>query len=197
VTSGPGATNSVTPVRDCQADSIPMVLICGQVPRGAIGTDAFQEAPVFNIMAACAKHVFLLKDEHAVEATMRTAFDIARSGRPGPVVVDIPKDVQLAPSAFRGFGMLAMHGYRDRLDELERASISAAEADAFYKLLRASERPLIYAGGGVINGNAAEDLRAFAAHFGIPVVTTLMGIGAMDTTHDLAFHMLGMHGAAY
>jgi acetolactate synthase-1/2/3 large subunit len=90
-----------------------------------------------------------------------------------------------------------MHGYRERLDELERTAISAADAEAFYKLLRASQRPLIYAGGGVINGEAAEELRAFSRHFGIPVVTTLMGIGGLDTTTDLAMHMLGMHGAAY
>ena len=197
VTSGPGATNSVTPVRDCQADSIPMVLICGQVPRPAMGTDAFQEAPVFNIMAPCAKHVFLIKDETQVEATLRTAFHIARSGRPGPVVVDVPKDVQNAEHVFRGFGLLPMHGYRDRLDEVERSAISQGDAEAFYKLLRASQRPLIYAGGGVINAEGAEELRAFARHFGIPVVTTLMGIGAVDTTTDLAMHMLGMHGAAY
>ncbi len=197
VTSGPGATNSVTPVRDCQADSIPMVLICGQVPRAAMGTDAFQEAPVFNIMAPCAKHVFLIKDETQVEATLRTAFHIARSGRPGPVVVDVPKDVQNAEHAFRGFGLLPMHGYRERLDEVERSSISATDAEAFYKLLRGSQRPLIYAGGGIINAGAADELRAFARHFGIPVVTTLMGIGAIDTTTELAMHMLGMHGAAY
>src|SRR5258705_1941148 len=115
VTSGPGATNSVTPVRDCQADSIPMILICGQVPRAAMGTDAFQEAPVFNIMMACAKHVFLIKDETQVEATMRTAFHIARSGRPGPVVIDIPKDFQTAESIFRAFGPLPMEGYHRRL----------------------------------------------------------------------------------
>ena len=197
VTSGPGATNSVTPVRDCQADSIPMVLICGQVARPAMGTDAFQEAPVFNIMAPCAKHVFLIKDETQVEATLRTAFHIARSGRPGPVVVDVPKDVQNVEHVFRGFGLLPMHGYRDRLEEVERSAISAGDADAFYKLLRASQRPLIYAGGGIINGEAAEELRAFARHFGIPVVTTLMGIGGVDTTTELAMHMLGMHGAAY
>jgi acetolactate synthase-1/2/3 large subunit len=197
VTSGPGATNSVTPVRDCQADSIPMVLICGQVARAAMGTDAFQEAPVFNIMTPCAKHVFLIKDETKVESTLRTAFQIARSGRPGPVVVDVPKDVQNAEAIFRGFGVLPMHGYRDRLEELESAAISSGAAESFYKLLRASQRPLIYAGGGVINGEAGAELRAFAAHFGIPVVTTLMGIGAVDTTHELSMHMLGMHGAAY
>ena len=197
VTSGPGATNSVTPVRDCQADSIPIVLITGQVPRAAMGTDAFQEAPVFNIMAACAKHVFLVTDEHKIEATMRSAFDIARSGRPGPVVVDIPRDVQLATSEFRGAGVLKTRGYEERLDALYAATISPADADAFFKLLAAAERPLIYAGGGINVGNAAPELRAFAKRFGIPVVTTLMGIGAVDTTSELSLRMLGMHGAAY
>src|SRR5205085_4641917 len=175
VTSGPGATNSVTPVRDCQADSIPVVLITGQVPRAAMGTDAFQEAPVFNIMAACAKQVFLVTDEAKVEATMRTAFDIARSGRPGPVVVDIPRDVQLAKCMFQGKGMLPLHGYRERLQAIENAAISSHDAEAFFRLLGAAERPLIYVGGGVINADAASELRAFAERFGIPVVTTLMG----------------------
>ena len=197
VTSGPGATNSVTPVRDCQADSIPVVFITGQVPRAAMGTDAFQEAPVFNIMAACAKNVFLVTDETKVEVTMRTAFDIARSGRPGPVVVDIPRDVQLAKSVFQGAGLLPLHGYRQRLEELRQASISTHDAEAFYKLLAAAERPLIYVGGGVNNSNAAPELRAFAERFGIPVVTTLMGIGGVDTSGELALHMLGMHGTAY
>jgi acetolactate synthase-1/2/3 large subunit len=197
VTSGPGATNSVTPVRDCQADSVPIVLITGQVPRAAMGTDAFQEASVFNIMASCAKHVFLVTDETKIEATMRSAFDIARSGRPGPVVVDIPRDVQLAQSVFKGSGLLPMRGYEERVEELKRADISAAEAEAFFRLLAAAERPLIYAGGGIINSNAAAELRGFAKRFGIPVVTTLMGIGAVDTTSELSLHMLGMHGAAY
>jgi len=197
VTSGPGATNSVTPVRDCQADSVPMVLITGQVPRAAIGTDAFQEAPIFNIMASCAKHVFLLTDETKIETTMRTAFHIARSGRPGPVVVDLPKDIQLAEQPFRGHGILPMHGYAERQEALKRVTLSGADADAFYRLLAAAERPLIYAGGGVINGDAAEELRAFATRFGIPVVTTLLGIGAFDTTDPLSLRMLGMHGTAF
>src|SRR5262245_37171967 len=94
VTSGPGATNCVTPVRDCMADSVPVVLITGQVPRAALGSDAFQEAPVFNLMSMCAKHAFLVTDPEELESTMRAAFEIARSGRPGPVVVDIPKDIQ-------------------------------------------------------------------------------------------------------
>lgn len=197
VTSGPGATNSVTPVRDCQADSVPVVLICGQVPRAAMGTDAFQEAPVFNIMAACAKHVFLLTDEHKVEATMRSAFDIARSGRPGPVVVDIPRDVQLTQSVFRGGGSLPLTGYRERLERVNRSAVSPAEAEAFFRLLGAAKRPLIYAGGGVINGDAAGELEKFAKRFRIPVVTTLMGIGAINTTSDLSLRMLGMHGTAF
>src|SRR5512143_2333183 len=111
VTSGPGATNTVTPIRDCHADSVPVVLICGQVPRAAMGTDAFQEAPVFNIMAACAKHVFLVTDENKLEATVRTAFEIARSGRPGPVVIDVPKDVQNSEGPFQGSGLLQLRGY--------------------------------------------------------------------------------------
>jgi acetolactate synthase-1/2/3 large subunit len=197
VTSGPGATNSVTPIRDCQADSVPVVLICGQVPRAAMGTDAFQEAPVFNIMAACAKHVFLLTDETKIEATMRSAFEIARSGRPGPVVVDLPKDVQLSEGVFQGHGQLPLRGYEERLDALNHARISAGEAEDFFRLLAAAERPLIYAGGGVINSNAAAELRAFSQRFGIPVVTTLMGIGAVDTKQELSLQMLGMHGAAY
>jgi acetolactate synthase-1/2/3 large subunit len=197
VTSGPGATNSVTPVRDCQADSVPMVLICGQVPRMAIGTDAFQEAPVFNIFASCAKHVLLVTDESKLEASMRTAFDIARSGRPGPVVVDIPRDVQLAQVEFQGEGLLPLRGYRDRIDSLQKTKLSPADAEAFYTLLKQAERPLIYAGGGVINSDAAPELREFVKRFRIPTVTTLMGIGSVDTTSELSLHMLGMHGTAY
>ena len=106
VTSGPGATNTVTPVRDCMADSVPIVVICGQVPTDAIGTDAFQEAPVPSIMGAVAKHIFLVTDPKKLEATMRTAFEIARTGRPGPVVVDVPKDVQTWEGEFLGKGTL-------------------------------------------------------------------------------------------
>jgi len=197
VTSGPGATNSVTPVRDCQADSVPVVLICGQVPRAAMGTDAFQEAPVFNIMASCAKHVFLLTDHTKVEATLRSAFHIARSGRPGPVVVDIPRDVQLAEALFEGSGRLNLRGYQERLENLNDTVLSPADAEGFFRMLAKSERPLIYAGGGVINSDAAPELRAFVKRYGIPVVTTLLGIGAVDTHEDLSLHMLGMHGTAY
>src|ERR1700761_8049008 len=112
VTSGPGATNPVTPVRDCMADSVPVVIVCGQVPTSAIGTDAFQEAPVPSIMGAVAKHVFLITDPLKLEATVRTAFEIARTGRPGPVVLDVPKDVQNWKGVFHGSGGLGVTGYR-------------------------------------------------------------------------------------
>ena len=121
VTSGPGATNTVTPVRDCMADSVPIVVICGQVARPAIGTDAFQEAPVAALMSAVAKHVFLITDPARLEATVRTAFQIARTGRPGPVVIDLPKDVQNAAVTFQGQGQLPVTGYRARLADSQPA----------------------------------------------------------------------------
>jgi len=197
VTSGPGATNTVTPIRDSLADSIPMVVICGQVPTSAIGTDAFQEAPVPSIMGSVAKHIFLVTDPNKLEATVRTAFEIARTGRPGPVVIDIPKDVQNWSGEFKGSGTLAMPGYRRRLETLTTDIIDGTEANHFFEMLGEAQRPLIYAGGGVINGNAAAELREFSEAFGIPVVTTLMGIGAVDTMHPLSMRMLGMHGAAF
>lgn len=197
VTSGPGATNGVTPIRDCMADSIPVVMICGQVPRGSIGSDAFQEAPVFNIMSACAKHVFLVNKEDELEATIRSAFAIARSGRPGPVVIDLPKDVQNWSGTFQGQGLLHFRGYERRLQDLTSRSLSEELAHEFYRMLSQCERPLIYAGGGVLNSGGAAELREFSKTFGVPVVTTLMGISAMDTTGDLSLHMLGMHGTAY
>ena len=197
VTSGPGATNSVTPVRDSMADSIPMILICGQVPRKAMGTDAFQEAPVYNIMTPCAKHVFLVTEPEELEATVRSAFHIARSGRPGPVVIDVPKDVQNWEGTFKGEGLLNFQGYEKRMGILERAKVYDKKAQAFFDILQRSERPLLYVGGGVINSNASAQLREFAETFRIPVVTTLMGIGAMDPLSDLHLHMLGMHGTAY
>jgi acetolactate synthase-1/2/3 large subunit len=197
VTSGPGATNTVTPVRDCMADSVPVVIICGQVPTTSIGTDAFQEAPVPSIMGAVAKHVFLITDPSKLEATVRTAFEIARTGRPGPVVLDVPKDVQNWTGVFQGNGRLAVTGYRQRMSRLEAAKLPEAACAALFAALRAADRPLIYAGGGIINGTAAEALREFSTQFQIPVVTTLMGIGAVDTTDAMSMRMLGMHGAAF
>ena len=197
VTSGPGATNCVTPVRDCMADSVPIVLICGQVPTAAMGTDAFQEAPVSNIFGACAKHVFLVTDAKRLEATMRTAFEIARSGRPGPVVIDIPKDVQNAAVPFMGQGVLPVPGFRARAEAVQRSRLSEEECERFFEMLTRARRPLLYCGGGVIHSNAAQALRKFAQAFRIPAVTTLMGIGATDTTEPLSLHMLGMHGTAF
>jgi len=196
VTSGPGATNTVTPVRDCMADSVPIVVICGQVPRAAIGTDAFQEAPVSAIMGAVAKHIFLATDPEKLEATMRSAFELARTGRPGPVVIDIPKDVQNWEGKFKGHGSLPLLGYRRRLSAVLENRLNDSQSERFYAMLAKAERPLIYAGGGVINANAAKPMRRFAAEYGIPVTTTLLALGASDTTHPLAMHMLGMHGLA-
>ncbi len=196
VTSGPGATNTVTPVRDCMADSVPIVVICGQVPRGAIGTDAFQEAPVSAIMGAVAKHIFLITDPERIEATIRSAFMLARTGRPGPVVVDIPKDVQNWEGEYKGQGELPLPGYRRRLDAVVNNRVSDESCARFFEMLAESERPLIYAGGGVINADATKPMRRLANEFGIPVTTTLMALGASDTTHPLALHMLGMHGIA-
>lgn len=197
VTSGPGATNTVTPVRDCMADSIPIVVISGQVPTAAIGSDGFQEAPISNIMGAVAKHVFLVTDPEKLEATIRTAFEIARTGRPGPVVIDIPKDVQNWEGVFRGKGRLLIRGYRERIAEVTANVLTDEKCGFFFDALEKSERPLIYAGGGVINGNAAEEVRALADRLRIPVVTTLMGIGTYDTTRERSLHMLGMHGTAF
>jgi acetolactate synthase-1/2/3 large subunit len=196
VTSGPGATNCVTPVRDCMADSIPIVVLCGQVPTAAIGSDAFQEAPVTAVMGSVAKHVFLVTDPLRLEATMRTAFEIARTGRPGPVVVDLPKDVQNWQGTFLGENHLPIPGYRQRLAAVESNALTDASCQQFLSMLGESKRPLIYAGGGVINANASAALRSFATLFKIPVASTLMGLGGFDTKHPLSLHMLGMHGSA-
>ena len=197
VTSGPGATNMVTPVRDCMADSIPIVVICGQVPTAAIGIDAFQEAPVASVMGSVAKHVFLVTDPARLEATVRTAFEIARTGRPGPVVIDVPKDVQNWRGVFQGAGRLPVPGYRRRINRLMRSALSDAQCAELFERLGQSQRPLIYAGGGVVQSAGAQALREFALEFQIPVVTTLMGLGAFDTAHPLSMSMLGMHGAAF
>jgi acetolactate synthase-1/2/3 large subunit len=172
-------------------------VICGQVPTTAIGTDAFQEAPVPSIMGAVAKHVFLITDPDRLEATVRTAFEIARTGRPGPVVLDIPKDVQNWTGVFKGSGRLPIPGYRQRMSRLETSKLPEAACASFFAALAAAERPLIYAGGGVVNGSASQALREFATALQIPVVTTLMGIGVFDTQHPLSMRMLGMHGAAF
>ncbi len=198
VTSGPGATNTVTPVRDCQADSVPIVVICGQVATTAIGTDAFQEAPVPSIMGAVAKHVFLVTDPTKLEATVRTAFEIARTGRPGPVVLDIPKDVQNWKGVFHGSGRLPIPGYRQRMNRLEAAKLPEAACASFFAAL-GEVRAAAHLRGrrGDQCGSRPGVARNSRGNFDIPVVTTLMGIGAVDTTDALSMRMLGMHGAAF
>ncbi|RZF27535.1 biosynthetic-type acetolactate synthase large subunit [Paraburkholderia sp. UYCP14C] len=197
VTSGPGATNAVTPIADCNGDSVPVVLICGQVPRGAIGSDAFQEAPVFNIMSACAKQVFLVTDPDKLEQTLRTAFEVARTGRPGPVVVDVPKDIQNWTGTWQGQGTLAFRGYSDRLRKVAKgAHLDERKRGEFFELLAQSRRPLLYVGGGIITAGATAELRQFAERYRIPVVHTLMGLGTISVKHELGLGMLGMHGAA-
>jgi len=196
VTSGPGATNTVTPVRDCMADSTPIVVICGQVPIAAIGSDAFQEAPVSSCLGPVSKHTFLVTKPELLEETVRTAFEIARTGRPGPVVVDLPKDIQNWTGVFQGSGLLPVPGYRQRIYSVRDNVLDDQDCEAFFDMLKQSERPLIYAGGGVINGNASAELRRFCSLLEIPVTTTLMGIGAVDTKDPLSLHMLGMHGLA-
>ena len=151
-----------------------------------------------SIMGAVAKHVFLITDPEKLEATVRTAFEIARTGRPGPVVLDVPKDVQNWKGVFQGSGRLAVPGYRQRMTRLERPpACRQRPAPISLPLFLPRKRPLIYAGGGVINAGAADALREFSRQLQIPVVTTLMGIGAVDTTDPLSMRMLGMHGTAF
>ena len=197
VTSGPGATNAVTPIRDCMADSVPVVMLSGQVPTAAIGTDAFQEAPIYNIMSSCAKEVFLVTDPNKLEATVRSAFEIARSGRPGPVVVDIPKDVQNWEGSFDGSSLLPIERFIATTKKQQNNAVSDAQCKSLLQALKRSKRPVIYAGGGIINSNASPQLLAFCELLQIPVVNTLTGIGCIDTGHDLSYGMLGMHGTAY
>ena len=197
VTSGPGATNTVTPVRDAMADSIPMIVICGQVNRSSIGSDAFQEAPITSVMGSVAKHVFLVTKEEKLAATLRAAFEIATSGRPGPVVVDVPKDVQTASIEFDANSKLNINAYRERVKVIVNNRLSDQQCESFYDYLKASNKPLIYSGGGTIAADASKELRKFSDRFQIPVTTTLMGIGAVDTQSQLSLEMLGMHGTAF
>ena len=197
VTSGPGATNTVTPVRDAMADSIPMVIICGQVSRAAIGSDAFQEAPISSVMGSVAKHVFLITNENKLAATLKAAFEVATSGRPGPVVVDIPKDIQTAEISDEDYEEANIGAYANRILAIEESRLSEEKSSEFFDHLTKSKKPLIYFGGGVISANASEELREFVDYFNLPAVSTLMGLGAVVTQHPSSLHMLGMHGTPY
>ena len=190
VTSGPGATNAVTGITDALMDSIPMVVITGQVPTALIGTDAFQEADTVGITRHCTKHNYLVKDPAQLGPTIHEAFHIATSGRPGPVVVDIPKDVQVATARYIKPGPIQHKTYRPQI------KAPRAEIDAAVEMLAAAERPILYTGGGIINaGPAASQLLAELQRLsGAPVTSTLMGLGCFPASHDAFLGMLGMHG---
>lgn len=193
VTSGPGATNLTTALATAYMDSIPMVALTGQVATAAIGNDAFQEADVVGVTRPVTKHNVLVKEVKDLPRIIREAYYIARTGRPGPVLVDLPKDIQVAVMDCEDSGELNLPGYRPRVKGNDRQIRLASEA------INVAERPVLYVGGGVILANASQELRELARKGNIPVTTTLLGLGAFDEVADrkLALHMLGMHGSAY
>ncbi|WP_339348472.1 acetolactate synthase 3 large subunit [uncultured Sphingomonas sp.] len=190
VTSGPGATNAVTGITDALMDSIPMVVITGQVPTTLIGSDAFQEADTVGITRHCTKHNYLVKDPARLGPVIHEAFHIATSGRPGPVVVDIPKNVQVATAKYQKPGPIQHKTYRPAL-KADRAAI-----EQVVDMLAAAERPVLYTGGGIINAGpaASQLLQELARITGAPVTSTLMGLGAYPASGPAWLGMLGMHG---
>jgi acetolactate synthase-1/2/3 large subunit len=190
VTSGPGATNIVTPLADAYMDSIPLVVVTGQVATTAIGTDAFQESDITGITMGITKHNWLITDPADIPRVVAEAFHVATTGRPGPVLIDVPKDVANAPMQWYwpAEGDLDLPGYHPRTQGDPVLVRQAAE------LLLAAERPVIYAGGGILKARAAEALRELAERTGIPVVTTLMARGCFPDSHPLCLGMPGMHG---
>ena len=187
-TSGPGATNLVTPIADANMDSVPLVAITGQVPRAAIGTDAFQEADIVGITMPITKHNFLVTDPAEIPKVLAQAFHIARTGRPGPVLVDIPKDVLQANTTFSWPQDITLPGYRPAVRP-HGGQIAAAA-----KLIASARRPVLYVGGGVLKAEASAELKVLAEVTGIPVVTTLMARGAFPDSHEQHLGMPGMHG---
>ncbi len=190
VTSGPGATNAVTGMTDALMDSIPMVVLSGQVPTFLIGNDAFQEADTVGITRPCTKHNWLVKDTEKLSETIHQAFHVATSGRPGPVLVDIPKDVQFADGTYKGKPDTNTSHYQPRTKGDADAILAAVEA------LEKAKRPIIYSGGGVINSgtHASAALRALTDGTGFPITSTLMGLGAYPASGKSWLGMLGMHG---
>jgi len=188
VTSGPGATNTVTGIATAYMDSIPIVVFTGQVPTHLIGNDAFQEADVVGITRPCTKHNYLVKDVADLPRIVKEAFYIARTGRPGPVLVDLPKDVMNATIKFQYPEDVSLQGYKPVYKG------HAGQIKKLVDLVLKSKQPVIYAGGGVIHSNASEELRKFAHLTRIPVTTTLMGLGAFPSDDPLSLGMLGMHG---
>ena len=188
VTSGPGATNAVTGIANAYMDSTPIVVITGQVPKHLIGTDAFQEVDTVGITRPCVKHNYLVRDVRDLAAVVREAFYLARSGRPGPVVIDIPKDLTAART---NYSRLDHVGFP--FSEAPRKPPQADIARAVKAILH-SRKPVLYVGGGIANSRADEALREFAETFRLPVAPTLMGLGGFPSGHSLSLSMLGMHG---
>lgn len=188
VTSGPGATNTVTGIADAYMDSVPIVVFTGQVPSHLIGNDAFQEADIVGITRPITKHNFLVRDIKELAETIKKAFFIAASGRPGPVVVDLPKDVIMAETEFEYPEEVDIRGYKPKYKGHYNQIKKAAE------VIASAERPLLYVGGGVIMSNGSEELTLFARENNLPVTMTLQGLGAFPGTDPQSLGMLGMHG---
>lgn len=188
-TSGPGATNTVTGIATAYMDSIPMVIITGQVPTPLIGNDAFQEVDIIGITRPCTKHSFLVRDVKDLAMIMKKAFYIARTGRPGPVLVDLPKDVQIAQTEFVYPESVEIRSYKPNLEGHPR------QVEKAMAMMLDSRRPVMYVGGGAVLGNAAEELTSLARKLLIPVTTTLMGLGSFPENAPNSLGMLGMHGS--
>src|SRR4030088_158414 len=187
-TSGPGATNLITPICDAMMDSVPVVFITGQVRTELLGTDGFQEADTIGISMPVVKHSFMIQHPQELPRAIHEAFYIARSGRPGPVLVDIPQDLSRAEITYEPVGDVRPPGYQPRVEGNQKQIRQAAKA------LAAAQRPVIYAGGGVVNANASDELTEFATSDRFPVTCTLMGLGAFAAPHQQWLGMLGMHG---
>ncbi len=188
----PGATNMVTPLADAKLDSIPLLAISGQVGAPVIGTDAFQETPIVEVCRSVTKHHYLVTKVDDIARVVREAFYVATTGRPGPVLVDIPKNIQLMQVAPDYNTPMQLPGYRVGCELAKPQEIEKIAA-----LIRNSKRPVIYAGGGIILGNASEELFELVAKTSIPVTTTMMGLGGFPGDHPLSLDMLGMHGSIY
>ena len=190
-TSGPGATNLVTGIADAYLDSIPMVAITGQVPTHMIGKGAFQETDVFSVTAQIVKHNYLVLDINELPRIVKEAFHIAQTGRPGPVLIDIPKDVQMGRTQPVWSNEVNLRGYNPVVH------CGDAELNELVGLIRQAKKPMIYYGGGIISGHAHEELLEFAERTQIPTAGTLMGVGAFPQSHELSLKWLGMHGTVY